>query len=95
MLVTAVFRYNKPGKACSLVTTAYTIPVTDMNDPTHSFDNDGYVLRCLFISQCVLFLPFCACSCIGLMGGRKAGQTQADRGIYAVNEQDDDDNYRR
>lgn len=92
LLLTAVFRFNKQGKACSEVTTQYVLPVTDMNDPDHSFDNDGYMLRCLFISQCCLVIPFCLCSCIGLMRGRTAGQTAQDRGIYAV---DDDDNFKR
>ena len=59
-----------------------------MNDNVHSWKDDGYMLRCLFISQCVLFIPFCFCSCIGLFGGVTAGQKAMDRGISA---QDDDD----
>ena len=73
LLLTAIFRFNKQGKACSAVTEGYTLTEADMNDLEHTFESDGYMLRCLFISQCVLFLPFCACSCIGLMRGRTAG----------------------
>ena len=75
LIVTCVFRFKTTGKACSTVTKQYTILNTDMNDSTHTWEEDGFALRCLFITQCVLFLPFCACTCLGMYRGQIAGQT--------------------
>ena len=94
LLATIAFRFNLHGKSCSTVEREYFVAQTDMNDSIHTWKEDGFALRCLVITQCVLFLPFCLCTSLGMYRGRHAGLTEKDRGIQAAIN-DDDDNYQR
>ena len=81
LFATVAYRWNLDGKSCSTVEREYFIAVTDMNDSVHSWKEDGFALRALVITQCVIFLPFCLCTSFGMYRGGIAGQTQKDRGI--------------
>ena len=83
VILAGVYRFRETGKSCSEVDIKYNV---DGN----TWKNDGYVFRCLFISQCALFIPFCMCTSVGMWRGKTAGETAKDRGLVV-----DDDDFER
>ena len=83
VILAGVYRFRDTGKACSLVEEIY-------DSDGNSWENDGYMFRCLFISQCALFIPFCMCTSVGMWRGKTAGETAKDRGLVV-----DDDDFER
>jgi len=88
VILTGVFRFNSSGKTCSAATAQYAVARADMGDLVHTWAEDGDLLRQLFICQCVLFVPFCLCTCMGMFRGKTAGEMAKERGLAA--EADDD-----
>ena len=62
LLLIAVLRFNSNGLACASNASEY-------DDDGNSFESDSMTTKALFIAQCSLFIPFCACTCIGYFKG--------------------------
>ena len=58
ILLIAVLRFNTTGLGCASNANEYD---ADGN----SWESDAMTAKALFIAQCSLFIPFCACTCIG------------------------------
>lgn len=83
IILVAVFRFNMVGTACSENDVVYD------GEEGNSWESDSSTVLALMNAQMALFIPFCACTCVGYF---KNGQRPASKGMI---EDEDDDDFQR
>ena len=85
LLLIGVLRFNSSGLTCATKDVVY-------DTEGHSWESDAATVKALFIAQCTLFIPFCACTCIGYFKQSPPKAASLDAAMY---EDDEDDAFQR
>ena len=84
IILSGVFRFNTQGTIC-----ADKEGMLPYDKEGNTFKEDSDLLKNLYIAQLCLYLPFCACSCIGFWKGNSPEKQAAlDKAMMENNDDD-------